>query len=197
MTNREHIIYYTITAVVFVGIVVCSLLFHNPGQPTNAEIISTIVIAAAAVVTAGATIVLAVITSRYVGLTDSLLKATYKPQIFVSLVYEEFIGSSGSALCWQHICVKNIGVGPARKVEFGRDLSFKTQKSTALKEIGFLKEGIDALAPGQEEIEPVPLESVSHEEYPLVLITVTYRDSMSGDYNDEFTLNFNDRTKPR
>ena len=58
MTSKDNIIYYTITAVVFVGIVVCSLLFHNPGQPTNGdserENTSTIVIAAAAVVTAGA-----------------------------------------------------------------------------------------------------------------------------------------------
>ena len=39
---------------------------------------------------------------------------------FVSLRYEVFISPSGAdVLCWQHICVKNIGVGPARKVEFG------------------------------------------------------------------------------
>ena len=86
MTSREIIIYYTITASVFVGILVFNLLFHNAGQPTDGASemgnISTIVIAAAAVVTAVATIVLAVITSRYVQLTDSLLKATYKPQIF-------------------------------------------------------------------------------------------------------------------
>ena len=206
MTSKDNIIYYTITVVVFIGIVVCSLLFHNAGQPTNGdsdrrfmtEIISTIVIAAAAVVTAGATIVLAVITSRYVRLTDSLLKATYKPQIFVSLRYELFISPTGAgALCWQHICVKNIGVGPARKIEFGGDLSFKTQKSTSLKEIGFFRKGIDALAPGQEESERVPLELVSHEEYSPVLITVTYKDRMGDDYDDEFTLDFNDRTERR
>ena len=117
MTTRDNIIYYTITAVVFIGIVVCSLLFHNPEQSTNgdserrfmAEIISTIVMATAAVVTAGATIALVVITSRYVRLTNSQLKATYKPQIFVSLFYVEFIGSSGSSLHWQKICVKNVG----------------------------------------------------------------------------------------
>ena len=206
MTRKDNIIYYTITAVVFVGIVACSLLFHNPGQPTNGdgdrgfmtEIISTIVIAAAAVVTAGATIVLAVITARYVRLTDSLLKVTYKPQIFVSLRYELFVSPTGAgALCWQNICVKNIGVGPARKVEFGGDLSFKTKESASLKEIGFLKKGINALAPGQEESEPVPLELMSHEEYPPVLITVTYTDEMCDDYEGEFTLDFNDRTEPR
>ena len=40
MTSRDNIIYYTITAVIFVGIVVCFLLFHNAGQPTNkAEVV--------------------------------------------------------------------------------------------------------------------------------------------------------------
>ena len=109
------------------------------------ENISTIVVAISALATAGATIVLVFITNRYVQLTDSLLKATYKPQIFVSLRYEVFISPSGAgALCWQHICVKNIGVGPARKVGFGGDLSFKTKESPPLKEIGFIKKGIDA-----------------------------------------------------
>ena len=47
------------------------------------------------------------ITWWYVRLTDSLLKATYKPQIFVSLRYEVFISPSGAgALCWQHIVLK-------------------------------------------------------------------------------------------
>lgn len=160
------------------------------------EIISTIVIAAAAVVTAGATIVLAIITSRYVRLTDSLLKATYKPQIFVSLVYGKFIGSSGSSLHWQNICVKNIGVGLARKVEFGGDLSFKTKESTPLKEIDFIKSGIDALPPGEEKNDRVNIEFEPDEAYPPVLITVAYKDSMGGDYNDEFILDFNDRAEP-
>ena len=206
MTTRDHIIYYTITGAVFIGIVVCSLLFHSTGETTNGdserrfmtENISTIVIAISTLASAGATIVLAIITGRYVRLTDSLLKATYKPQIFVSLRYEVFVSPTGAgALCWQNICVKNIGVGPARKVEFGGDLSFKTEKSISLQDIGFIKNGIDALAPGQEQSKRVLLELMSHEEYPPVLITVAYKDSMGGDYNDEFTLNFNDRTEPR
>ena len=89
MTTRDNIIYYTLTAVVFVGIVVCSLLFHTPRQPTNGgserENISTIVIAASAVVTAVATVVLVKTTRRYVRLTqeyvsvtNEILKATNK-----------------------------------------------------------------------------------------------------------------------
>jgi len=37
MTSKDNILYYTITAVVFMGIVVCFLLFHNAGQPTNED----------------------------------------------------------------------------------------------------------------------------------------------------------------
>jgi hypothetical protein len=35
MTSKDNIIYFTITAVVFVGIVLCSLLFHTSGHPSN------------------------------------------------------------------------------------------------------------------------------------------------------------------
>ena len=139
-----------------------------------------------------ATIVLVGITWRYVRLTDSLLKATYKPQIFVSLVYVDFIGSSGSSLHWQDIYVKNIGMGLARKVRFGGDLSL-----LSLKEIDLIKNGIDALAPGQEMNARVEIEFEPDEAYPPVLITIACKDSMGDNYNDEFTLDFNDKTKPR
>ena len=133
------------------------------------------------------------LTQEYVHLTDSLLKATYKPQIFISLRYEEFIGSSGSSLHWQRIYVKNIGVGPARKVKFGGDISVRIGECPPLKEISFIKNGIDALALGQEKNERAPIEFEPAEAYPPVLITVTYKDSMGCDHDDEFTLDFNDR----
>ena len=145
-----------------------------------------------------ATVVLVGITWRYVRLTGFLLKATYKPQIFVSLRYKDFVSPSGAGtLHWQNICVKNIGAGLAREVRFGGDFSFRTEISTPLKEIGFIKNGIDALAPGQEMHERVFIEFEPDEEYPPVLITVAYKDSMGGDYKDEFTLDFNDRSLPR
>ena len=137
------------------------------------EIISTIVIAAAAVVTAGATIVLAVITSRYVRLTDSLLTATYKPQIFVSLRCKLFVSpAEAGGLPYQNICVKNIGVGPARKVRFGGDLSFTTKTGNSLQDIGFIKNEIDALAPGEEIRDSVYIELGFVVKHQPVLITV-------------------------
>ena len=199
MTNRENIIYYTLTAVVFVGIVVCSLLFHNPGQSTNGdnerkfmtEIISTIVIAAAAVITAGATIVLASISKRYVRLTGSLLKATYKPDV---LIFQH--SKRHEKLYYiQSICVKNVGVGIARKIRFGGDLAFQTVKGSPLNEIYFIQKRIDALAPGQEISHAVtPLLDVKREDhnYPPVWITVTYEDMVGEIYKGKFKLDFND-----
>ena len=158
MTSKDNIIYNTITVVVFIGIVVCSLLFHNPGQSTNGdsdrgfmtEIISPIVIAAAAVVTAVATIVLAVITSRYVRLTDSLLKATYKPEIVVYLrLYRK--PNTSITVYGIDICVENVGPGVARQVMFGGDVCYKIGRYSRLNSANFIRNGIDTLAPGQKK----------------------------------------------
>lgn len=35
MTSRENVIYYAITGIVFISIVLCSILFHNTGQRSN------------------------------------------------------------------------------------------------------------------------------------------------------------------
>ena len=51
------------------------------------EIISTIVVALSALATAGATIVLVIITQRYVRLTNEILKATNKPEVILFLRY--------------------------------------------------------------------------------------------------------------
>ena len=72
-----------------------------------------------------AMIVLVGITWRYVWLMDSLLKATYKPRIVVSLrTYR-----AGGDRYRQGICVTDAGTGVARKIEFGGDLSFKTPET--------------------------------------------------------------------
>ena len=210
MTSKDNIIYYTITAVVFVGIVLISLWFHNAGQSTNgdsetgsmAENISTIVIAAAAVVTAGATTVLALITWRYVRLTDSQLKATYKPQIVVSLR-----GSyNRHGKFEQSIYVENSGSGIARKIKFGGDLSRRIGNSTPLDRVDFIGNGIDALAPGHVKNDVIVTVKdtgeylkryLTKEDYPPISITVTYKDVMDDNHSDEFTLDFGDMSVSR
>jgi hypothetical protein len=150
-----------------------------------------------------ATVVLVGITWRYVRLTDSLLKATYKPQIVVSLrTYR------GDRVDWyrQGICVTNAGVGVARKIEFEGDLSFSTGDGIPLDTIDFIRDGIDALAPGDERTRNITKDRTRKNEsvrsietdrpFRLVLVTVTYMDVLGVQYNDKFTLNFNDVSIP-
>ena len=144
MTSKDNIIFYTITAVVFVGIVVCSLLFHNAGQPTNGGSDSGFmtIIEFSPFVTAGATVVLAFITLRYVRLTQEILKATNKPQVILYLHYDNQDVS---------LCVENIGTGYASDVNFeGSLLSFKQMRldGLTLEELEPFKSGINYLGSG-------------------------------------------------
>lgn len=199
MTSKDNIIYYTITAVIFIGVVVYSLLFYNAGQPANGdserENISTIVSAVSPFLTATATIVLALITWRYVRLTDSLLKATYKPEIVVYLrLYRK--PNTSMTVYGMNICVENVGSGVARHVVFGGDVCYRIGKYICLNSADFISHGIDALAPGhKKEHNLINLMGVvSEKRSEPVVITVTYKDSMNGDHDGEFTLDFNDRT---
>ena len=186
MTTRDNIIYYTITAFVFVGIVVCSLLFHNPGQPTNGdserENISAIVAAVSPFLTAAATIVLVGITWRYVRLTQDILKATNKPEVILFLRYSDY---------FINLCVQNIGAGYASDVEFGEDLSFKTvqygQEDKVLKDIEPFKSGINFLGNGHK-IDTVLCDSrdVHDLEKRSFNILVSYKDSAGKTFKQLF-----------
>ena len=110
------------------------------------ENISTIIMAVSAFATAGATIVLAVITLRYVRLTNEILKATNKPEVILFLRYRHRSIS---------LCVQNIGTGYASDVEFGDDLTFKTidlygREENALKNMEPFKSGINYLGAGHK-----------------------------------------------
>ena len=110
------------------------------------ENISTIIVAFSAFVTAGATIVLAVITKRYVRLTQGILKATNKPKVILFLRHSRYS---------IRLCVQNIGTGYASDVDSSGDLfSFKTiptvsgDDGTLLKDLEPYKSGINYLGPG-------------------------------------------------
>ena len=109
------------------------------------ENISTIVIAISAFVTAGATIVLAIITARYVRLTNETLKATNKPEVILFLRYSRNSIS---------LCVQNIGTGYASDVEFDGDLSFVStrfgHKPVKLEKLDLFKKGINYLGCGHK-----------------------------------------------
>ena len=109
------------------------------------EIISTIVVALSALATAGATIVLVIITQRYVRLTNEILKATNKPEVILFLRY------SRNSISF---CVQNIGTGYASDVEFSGDLSFVStrlgHKPVKLEELDLFKKGINYLGCGHK-----------------------------------------------
>ena len=204
MTSKDNTIYYTLTAVVFIGIVVCSLLFHNAGQPTNGdsdkgfmtESISTIVIAAAAVVTAGATIVLAVITSRYVKATnryveiaDETLRASDTPKVQVSLINR--IQSYG---IWTvDLCVQNIGTGFAYDIKFSGDLSslYPQTGRESLAEYSIIKNGISHLGTGKRYQIPIIWQPLNLDPPEKTFdVGVTYRDSAGTPHKEEYCLDF-------
>ena len=91
-----------------------------------------------------ATVVLVSITICYTYLTWRLLKANDTPEIAISLRPHE-----GHIHCVM-LCIENIGTGAARDIQFQTDLSFKPDGERALEKVGFLKNGIDYLGPGEK-----------------------------------------------
>ena len=100
----------------------------------------------------------------------------------------------------------NAGAGVARKIEFEGDLSFSPGDGIPLDTIDFIRDGIDVLAPGQERTRNITsvrsrqnemVRSIETDRpFPQVLVTVTYKDVLGKNYDDKFTLNFNDVSIP-
>ena len=93
-----------------------------------------------ALMTGIATVVLAIITWRYVRLTKHILEEhrlmrldANKPEIVVSLL------PHGAHFAWVMLCVENIGTGIARHLKFTADPSSISSFDRPLEEIGFLK----------------------------------------------------------
>ena len=139
-------------------------------------------------ITGIATIVLVAVTGYYAYLTARLLKANDTPEIAVSLRPHE-----GHIQCVM-LCIKNIGTGAARNIQFQTDLSFKPDGERTLEEVGFLKNGIDYLGPG-EKIEHFLVSVIGKldklKDTPFE-IGVTYTDSVKRKhrYDHIFRLDF-------
>lgn len=95
-------------------------------------------------ITAIATAVLAIFTIVYVWLTSRILRVMNHPEIVVSLRPHAI--HPNVAVLW----IENLGTGVARNVRFTGDLSLGFKSLTPFKDIGFLKNGIDVLGPGQK-----------------------------------------------
>ena len=140
------------------------------------------------VITGTATVVLAIITYRYVRLTGQILEENrlmrleaHKPEISISLHRYKTIDYQAM------LRIENIGTGPAHDVQFTTDLSFQIGGYTPLEQIGFLKRRIAYFGHGQQ-LESYPFK-VDLNQTPLE-ITVTYRDAAAQEYDKNFHLDF-------
>lgn len=168
------------------------------------ENVSTIVIAVSAVVTACATLVLAVVTKRYVRLTREMLEASYKPEVVIRLLSRGVTNikvaatesTSGPIIA---LSVKNVGTGIARKIEFEGDFSLcPCAHGNCLRDIYFLVNGIDCLAQGEEK-ESECVFAVNQSGDPNQLQTTirgTWEDSRGKEHSEDFLLNFTDPDLP-
>ena len=165
------------------------------------EIISTIMIAVAAVGTTVATIVLAVITSRYVRLTNEILKATNKPEVTIFLRFNTDRTIS--------LRIENIGTGYASDVKFAGDLlshkaisRFFGEEGKNIKELPPFKNGIPYLGSGHK-IDTLPLFSTyageeDHIPKHAISIKVSYKDSTGTPDDKTFSFeprNWEDRSQ--
>ena len=94
------------------------------------------------------------------------------------------------------LCVKNVGTGVARKIEFGdKDaLSFAPYGGEPLENVNLLKHGIDLLAPGDERRHNKPIipDPQGDLNQLRVTISVTYEDSDGIKHSKPSPLNFAD-----
>ncbi len=171
------------------------------------ENISTIVMAFSALATAGATIVLAVITRRYVRLTREMLENSYKPEVLVRLlstgktyIYED--GAETRKYPRLALIAKNVGPGVARNVKFEGHRSFNPIPEKIgvplLKRVYFLDDGIDCLLPGEElrsddNLLGFPSSDLNKFQ---VTITGTWEDSKGKKHWEDYHLNFADPNLP-
>ena len=88
--------------------------------------------------------------------------------------------------------IENVGTGVARNIRFTGDFSCSFDGKTQLKDIGFLKNGIDVLGPGQKinHFLVSTLENSDVLKQPGFELTVTYSDS-SGNHEDKKIFHLN------
>ena len=152
--------------------------------------------------TGGATVVLAIITWRYVRLTKDYVRLTrdilgenqrmrldtQKPIIAI------YLRSETTDYTFVYLCVENIGAGPAYGVEFDTDLSFRLDDTRSLSgEVRILKRGLRYFPPGQKREFLLSCGSYTgHKELMQrqLKIATTYKDSGHTPYGEPFCLDF-------
>ena len=117
------------------------------------ETIIGVITAIVGLITGGATVVLAVITWRYVRLTRDILEENrlmrldaQKPEIAI------YLRSHPAHIVLLYLRVENIGTGAAHDLQFTTDLSFSADGKTSLENVRFLRDGINYLQSGGKRV---------------------------------------------
>ena len=148
------------------------------------------------IITALATIALAVITARYVQLTHKILQTTNRPNIDL---YLRQLGGDGLFQGDIYLCIQNSGVGYAADVTFAVTPSFQID-DTQLQDIEPYKSGITYLGKGQKIVTKLfdtGLEAIAVRYNEPIVITVYYKDSAGTPYQHDFTLDFSQWDNPK
>ena len=154
-----------------------------------------------AIISTGTAIFLAIITWRYVRLTQEMLENSYRPEVVVRLLYEgvrtvQTAPTERTGKRTMILSIKNVGPGVARKIKFEGDFSFRSYGGDLpLKSINFLENGIDRLVPSEERRSNSFLTGNPSDD-PNHTITGTWEDLKGKKYCEDFCLNFADSELP-
>ena len=145
--------------------------------------------------TGGATVVLAIITWRYVRLTRDILEENRQMRLNAQKpIIAIYLRSETTDHTSVYLCVENIGVGAAYGVEFTTDLSFTLGRNRSLGgEVRILERGLHYFPPGKKREF-----RLSHGSYPehselmqrQLEIATAYKDSVDKKYEECFCLDF-------
>ena len=150
----------------------------------------------AIIITAAATVALAVITyfyvkatNRYAKTADIMLKVSDTPKVQVDLTHR-FQSHTISTL---DLCIQNIGTGFAYDIKFTGNLFsiIPFTSETPLAEYSIIKNGVSFLGPGKRYQIPI-LWQVKKDDLPkgIFRADVTYRDSANKERKEQYNLEF-------
>ena len=163
-----------------------------------------IITASIGIITMGATVTLAVITWRYVRLTRDYVHLTremleesrqqridsQKPEIAIRPMR---VGTDKPQVIRIHFHVENIGRGPAMDVKFTIDPNFCVPGHELIRNVDFIKHGIDYFQPRDTKVCPFDYESTDGRDELMQTplgIKITYKDSLHNEDTVSRRINF-------
>ena len=137
-------------------------------------------------VVAIATIVYAILTWRLVSETIKMRKVQTEPKISVT------IQPSDAWINFVDMVIQNIGSGAAYDIKFRANPDFEYKKGNFLSDFGFMRNGLEYLAPNQklQFFLTIMTENFKEKIKTFFEITVTYHNSTGKTYEDIYLIDF-------